>query len=616
MTDNVAGAHPAGRILGSRLRVERTLGRGGFAITYLCRAGEYDKAFAVKEFLPISLAVRGVDGVVRPLSEDEQEMFDRGLADFIEEGRRLLKCRHPNVVQVEDFFEEYGTAYLVMECVEGETLSQHVAREGALSARQLVTVLLPVLDALQVVHDNELLHRDLTPNNIMLRGGDLASPVLIDFGAARHASAIRSYSIAQVCSDGYSPPEQYDFRGKQGPYSDIYALGCIAYRCLMGERTPFAVERLTQDPMADWAARFPQAEGRLLVPIISKAIAVEAADRHQSAAELRAEIEAVRRVWDELARMKASELTRDVTWEERTDGSLALAGTVANDEVASSVVAALRNASPRLVVHDDLRVRSGVRTARLTATQVLTRPSGIADMATRVAGDAGLPAGATEPMPAGTAAASLGATMLRWQRRNPRQSALLGAAAVLAVALGLSYGLWTRTGGTATAVAKVETGTSDKADKRAETPVDNPFQVHIELPRTRFKVGDDFSFVVKANKDCNFLIYTVSAADKVELHDPKVSGAFMGDPLLRAGERREIPVGTAPGRARINPPAGPYQIGAVCGREDLDKLGIGETQLRRPAQEGRRSFAFTIDQIVNRIDRSKLARATVTYEVE
>src|SRR5437879_3338471 len=93
MTDgSIKGAHPAGTVLGSRFRVEKTLGRGGFAITYMCRAGEYRKPFAVKEFLPLTLATRISDGSVHPLTEGEKEMFSRGLLDFIEEGRRLLKC--------------------------------------------------------------------------------------------------------------------------------------------------------------------------------------------------------------------------------------------------------------------------------------------------------------------------------------------------------------------------------------------------------------------------------------------------------------------------------------------------------------------------------------------
>jgi Domain of unknown function (DUF4384) len=155
-----------------------------------------------------------------------------------------------------------------------------------------------------------------------------------------------------------------------------------------------------------------------------------------------------------------------------------------------------------------------------------------------------------------------------------------------------------------------------KQTTKVVTPPETPFEVQIDLPRSRFRVGDSFSFAVQANRDCYFLVYTVSAADKVELHDPRVSGAFMGDPLLKAGERREIPVATSPGRARINPPVGTYQIGAVCGREDLEKLGIGEVQLRRPAQEGKRSFTFTMGQLLSTIRREELARVTVNYEVE
>jgi serine/threonine protein kinase len=623
MTDNITGAHPAGTILGSRFRVEKTLGRGGFAITYLCRAGEYDKAFAVKEFLPISLAARGTDGVVRALSEDEQEMFGRGLEDFIEEGRRLIKCRHPNVVQVEDFFEEYGTAYLVMECVEGTTLGQRIGKDGALDAPQLVSVLLPVLDALKVVHDAGLLHRDLTPSNIMLRGGELTSPVLIDFGAARHANAIRSYSIAQVCSDGYSPPEQYDFRGKQGPYSDIYALGCIAYRCLTGARTPLAIDRLTQetDPVDGWAGRYPELKGKLLVPIISKSIAVDPTARQQSAEELRREFEVVRNVWAEVDRLKASDLTKEIVCNERADGTLELSGTVGSEDVASTVISALRAASPGLRIEDRLETRTRPSDARRAAasrggvidpTEVVTHLANAAPDATQVM------ASPTVPMARGAAKASNGPVVLPKTKTKygSWSVAIMAMAACLVAAIALGTVLrsitWTKAG----VPGPKEQITTYKTPPTSTTQPENPFQVQIELPRTRFQIGDSFSFTVTANKDCHFLVYTVSANDKVELHDPKVSGAFMGDPLLKAGERREIPVSGSPGRARINPPSGPYQIGAVCSRSDLEKLGISETLLRRPAQEGKRSFTFTIEQLLNRIKRDELARATVTYDVE
>src|SRR5262249_51153070 len=105
-----------------------------------------------------------------------------------------------------------------------------------------------------------------------------------------------------------------------------------------------------------------------------------------------------------------------------------------------------------------------------------------------------------------------------------------------------------------------------------------PLEVEIDLPKRKYRIGDPFSFMVTATRDCSFLVFTVDANDKVELHDPVASGAYMGHPLLKAGERRQIPVSDAPGRAVIKAPAGFYEIGAVCSRERLDKLGL--TQAR------------------------------------
>ena len=165
----IRGALPGGTVLQDRYTIERTLGRGGFAITYLCRSGMYEKPSAIKEFLPSSLAHRETDSTVHPITPDDAEFFERGLADFIEEGRRLVQCRHPNVVQVEDHFEQYGTAYLVMEFVEGGTLYDYLLDKGSLDAPSLIQMTNPLLDALDTVHAQGLLHRDLTPNNIIDR---------------------------------------------------------------------------------------------------------------------------------------------------------------------------------------------------------------------------------------------------------------------------------------------------------------------------------------------------------------------------------------------------------------------------------------------------------------
>jgi hypothetical protein len=144
----------------------------------------------------------------------------------------------------------------------------------------------------------------------------------------------------------------------------------------------------------------------------------------------------------------------------------------------------------------------------------------------------------------------------------------------------------------------------------------NPFQVSVELRQNAFRVGDQFAFTVSANRDCQFLVYTVGPNDKVELHDPMVSADFMGDPLLRAGERRDIPIAGAPGLARIKAPAGPHRIGAVCSRDDLSALGITTSEVARPAQAGRRSFEFRVEEASTRIDRRLLGLATVEYDVQ
>jgi hypothetical protein len=142
-----------------------------------------------------------------------------------------------------------------------------------------------------------------------------------------------------------------------------------------------------------------------------------------------------------------------------------------------------------------------------------------------------------------------------------------------------------------------------------------PIEVRIDLAKATYSLGEPFTFTVISNQDCYFLIFTIDPSDRVEIHDPVASGAYMGHPLLKAGERRVIPVPDAPGRAVITPPAGPYQIGAVCSREQLANFGLSHLELKEPAKAGRRSFQAHMDERVNRIDRSAVTRATVSYEV-
>jgi hypothetical protein len=140
-------------------------------------------------------------------------------------------------------------------------------------------------------------------------------------------------------------------------------------------------------------------------------------------------------------------------------------------------------------------------------------------------------------------------------------------------------------------------------------------EVRVELDKPIYRFGDSFRFAVTANQDCYFLVFTIDASDKVEIHDPVASGEYMGYPLLKAGERRESPVPDAPGRAVITPPAGSYQIGALCGREGLAKFGLSNAELKEPAKAGRRGFQLQLHEKLDRIHRSSVAQVTVFYEV-
>jgi uncharacterized protein DUF4384 len=143
-----------------------------------------------------------------------------------------------------------------------------------------------------------------------------------------------------------------------------------------------------------------------------------------------------------------------------------------------------------------------------------------------------------------------------------------------------------------------------------------PLEVRIELPKASYALGEAITMVVSSNRDCYFLIFTIDPNGKVEVHDPVTSAAYMGHPLLKAGERRQIPQPDSPGRAIITPPAGRYEIGAVCGREELAKLGLTQSELKEPATGGRRSFEFHLERKTERIDRQAIARTVSTYDVQ
>ena len=235
---------------GTRLQeyaIDRVLGRpGGFGITYLATDTHLGKQVAVKEFLPANLVVRSENASVTVRTSDDRLVFDWGLKSFLNEARVLARFNHPNLVQVYRFFEANGTAYIVMEYIEGETLSDLLKREGTLDETRVQGILLPILDGLAAVHEASILHRDVKPENIIIRPSGL--PVLIDFGSARNELGSKTLDVTSILTPGYSPIEQYSAESKnQGPWTDVYALGAVAYRMISGKRPPDAVDRVTSD---------------------------------------------------------------------------------------------------------------------------------------------------------------------------------------------------------------------------------------------------------------------------------------------------------------------------------------------------------------------------------
>ncbi len=223
------------------------LGAGGFGITYMARDTSLDTMVAIKEYMPGDLAVRQGDSQVTAKSSLSKGDFDWGLDRFLSEARTLARFRHPNIVRVNQIFQANNTAYLVMEYAKGQSLDDLLQKAGPLGEEQTKEILSPILDGLKRVHEQGFLHRDIKPGNIIIR--DEGGAVLIDFGAARQAIETKSKAITSIVTEGYAPLEQYDGMGNQGPWTDIYALGAVAYKCLTGNKPPSATSRVRNDPM-------------------------------------------------------------------------------------------------------------------------------------------------------------------------------------------------------------------------------------------------------------------------------------------------------------------------------------------------------------------------------
>ena len=229
-----AYALPSGFML-EEYQIERVLGSGSFGITYYARDTHLNKAVAIKEYMPSDWAARYDEATVAPKSSSDAGDYDWGLTRFLEEAQVLAGFDHPNINKVYRRLEAHGTAYMVLEYLPGESLSARLKRTGRLSPDEVWRLFNELLSGLSEVHRQDYVHRDIKPGNIMFR--EDGGAVLLDFGAARQAVGQRSKSITSILTPGYAPIEQYDQKAVYvGPWTDFYALGVVAYRCVTGVR--------------------------------------------------------------------------------------------------------------------------------------------------------------------------------------------------------------------------------------------------------------------------------------------------------------------------------------------------------------------------------------------
>ena len=280
MEENLHCLRKGTRLIG-RYTIEGVLGQGGFGITYLGIDELHEKKVAIKEFFPQGIVTRNIEyqDTVTVTFVGEKDNYEKGKERFLKEARTMAKfSKDEGIVKALDFFEINNTAYIVMEYLEGITLKRYLRENQRIAPEDLIELLVPLIESLDEIHSQGMIHRDISPDNIMvLPDGRIK---LMDFGAARDYTEFGEKSLSIVLKPGYAPPEQYQTHGVQGPWTDIYALCATMYKCITGENPPDAIERVMDDSLkkiSEFGIVIPLQEEAAII----KGMSVSAKDRYQ-----------------------------------------------------------------------------------------------------------------------------------------------------------------------------------------------------------------------------------------------------------------------------------------------------------------------------------------------
>lgn len=275
-----------GTILEGKYLVGEMLGQGGFGITYIGFDLLLEQKVAIKEYYPSGQVSRnpGSRGLTWYTSVQSQQAKQNGTQMFLKEARKMSKVDDiPNVVRVRDLFQENETAYIVMDFVEGETLKARLEKTGPLPWEQAKGIFLPAIQAMEQVHQAGLVHRDISPDNLMLTPDGKVK--ILDLGAAKDLSVNNGASSMQVAKGGFSPFEQYTQRGSSGPWTDVYAMAATVYYTLTGKLPPVATDRVVEDTIS-WEEPGLKALSAQALEALQKAMVISAKNRMQSMEEL------------------------------------------------------------------------------------------------------------------------------------------------------------------------------------------------------------------------------------------------------------------------------------------------------------------------------------------